>query len=259
MNILFIGDIIGRAGRGVIKELLPELKQEYALDFVVANGENLASGFGMTYETYQEMIDVGIDYFTSGNHIWAKKDFLTFLDDKKIKVLRPANYPSGAPGRGVDHFNIKNKDVYLINLLGQVFTEECLNNPFTTINEIIKRIPKNKIILVDFHAEATSEKNTLGYYLDGRVTAIVGTHTHVATSDYRILPKGTAYITDIGMTGPLDSSIGIDLKPVTQHFLTGLPFKAEIAKGQNIFSALLLNIDDSTSKVQDIKYINKII
>lgn len=261
MNILLIGDIFGRAGRSVIKELLPELKKEHDLDFVVANGENLASGFGMTYDTYQEMIDAGVDYLTSGNHIWAKKEFLPYLDDKKIKVLRPANYPDGAPGRGLVHCKIKGKEVYLINLMGRVFINEELDSPFITAEKILKEIPDNKsnIILVDFHAEATSEKNSLGYYLDGKITAFVGTHTHVATSDYRILPNGTAYITDIGMVGPLDSSIGLDLQMVIKHFLTGVPFKAEIAKGQNIFSALLINVDDSTGKVKDIKYINKII
>lgn len=260
MNILFIGDIIGRPGRKAVKKIIPDLKKEFNLDLVIANGENLASGLGMTYETYREMIHSGIDYFTSGNDIWCKREFMPYLDEQKIKVLRPANYPPETPGRGQAFIKINHQKISLINLMGRVFINEQLENPFLALDQILEQNKKNKsqIIMVDFHAEATSEKNAFGYYADGRVSAVLGTHTHVPTADCRILPKGTAYITDIGMTGGLNSCIGADLKLVTKSFLTGLPLKIEPAKGMVTFNAVLLKINDQTAKVEDMQLINKI-
>lgn len=261
MNILFIGDIVGRPGREAVKKFLPDLKIKENIDLVIANGENLSAGIGMTAKTYLEMVEVGIDYFTSGNHIWSRKDFLPYLDDKKIKVIRPANYPQGVPGRGLANIKFRGHDIYLINLLGRVFLNEQLDNPFLVIRQILDDLPpaKKPIILVDFHAEATSEKNTLAYFLDGRVTAVMGTHTHVPTADYRILPKGTAYISDVGMVGAINSSIGDDLTSITKHFLTGLPFRVEPAEGSVVFNAVVLTIDEKKGLAKDIRLINEII
>lgn len=258
MNILFIGDIIGRPGRSAVKEILPDLKKKLKIDFVIANGENLAAGIGMTLETYEEMKKAGIDYFTSGNHIWNKKDFIPFLDDKKIKVLRPANYPKGVQGRGWEDIEVLGKKIRLINLQGRVFMRDLIDCPFRTVEAIIQLKPKPDIIIIDFHAEATSEKNSLAYYLDGKVTALIGTHTHVQTSDDRILPKGTAYITDAGMVGPINSSIGDDLKHSIHSMLTGMPFVIEPARGEKIFNSVIIKID-SRNKVKLIEPINKVL
>jgi len=258
MNILFIGDIIGRPGRAAVKEILPELKKDLGLDLVIANGENLAAGIGMTLETYEEMKKAGVDYLTSGNHIWKKKDFVPFLDDKKIKVLRPANYPEGVQGRGWEDFEVKGKNVRLINLQGRVFMRDLIDCPFRKVETIIGEHPKPDIIIIDFHAEATSEKNSLAYFLDGKVTAFIGTHTHVQTSDARILPEGTAYITDAGMVGPINSSIGDDLKHSIHSMLTGMPFLIEPADGDRIFNSVLIKTN-TKNKVQSIELKNKII
>ena len=258
MNILFIGDIIGRPGRSAVKEVLKKLKKEYEIDFVIANGENLASGIGMTLDTYEEMNKAGIDYFTSGNHIWKKRDFVPYLDEKKIKVIRPANYPEGVQGRGYEDISIKGKKIRIINLLGRVFMRDLVESPFTVAEEIIKKAPRPDVIFIDFHAEATSEKNSLAYYLDGKVTAVVGTHTHVQTSDNRILPKGTAYISDVGMVGPINSSIGDDLKHAIHSMLTGMPFVIEPASGPKVFNSVLIKIN-SKNKSESITHINKFV
>ena len=256
MNILFIGDIIGRPGRSVVKEILPNLKKELELDFVIANGENLAAGIGMTEETYEEMRKSGIDYFTSGNHIWNKKDFIPFLDDKKTRVLRPANYPLEAPGKGYDDIVIGGKKIRIINLQGRVFMRDLTDCPFRKAEEILSKYPKPDVSIIDFHAEATSEKNSLAYFLDGKATVVIGTHTHVQTNDTRILPKGTAYVTDAGMVGPIDSSIGDDLKHSIHSFLTGLPFTIEPASGRKIFNSVFIKID-SKNKVRNVELLNR--
>lgn len=258
MNILFIGDIIGRPGRSAIKEILPDLKKELEIDLVIANGENLAAGIGMTLDTYEEMKDAGINYFTSGNHIWNKRDFTPFLDDKKIKVLRPANYPEGAQGRGWSDIETAGKKVRLINLQGRVFMRDLIDCPFRTADNLSAIGHKPDIVIIDFHAEATSEKNSLAYYLDGKATAVIGTHTHVQTSDARILPKGTAYITDAGMVGPINSSIGDDLKHSIHSMLTGMPFVIEPATGPKIFNSVLIEIN-SKNKVESIETVNRFI
>lgn len=261
MKILCIGDIVGRPGRATIKKILPKLKLERKIDFVIANGENLAGYLGMTYDTYKEMIDTGIDYFTSGNHIWKKKDFIPFLDKKEIRVLRPANYPEGAAGQGYVTLNLKKKKIAIINLIGKAFMSYCVDytqNPFLEVNKILAK-NKAKITIVDFHGEATSEKKNIGYYLDGRVSCVFGTHTHVATADCQILPKGTAYITDVGMTGSYFSSIGLDFSETINRFTTGIPTKADVAKGKCIFNALLVDIDELSGKTNNVSLINEII
>ncbi len=262
MNILFIGDIVGRSGRNAVKEILPKLKIDKSIDFVIANGENLASGLGMTFSKYKEMRDVGIDYFTSGNHIWDKEEFVPYLDDKKITVLRPANYADNMPGRGVDEVKIGKNIIQIISLQGTAFMPEALENPFHVIDKILanNKSTNKPITIIDFHAETTSEKNSLAYYLDGKITALFGTHTHVQTSDARILPCGTAYITDTGMCGSLNSSIGDELKYAFDHFLTGAPFKIRVEKQKpHIFNAVLIDVDEKSGKPNSIETIQEII
>lgn len=262
MKILFIGDIVGRTGRQAVKKILADLKKEYELDFVIANGENLAGGLGMTFETYREMREAGIDYFTSGNHIWKKQDFVPNLEDKSINILRPANYPEqGVPGRGFVEVKVGKEKLLIINLQGAVFMDEYIGNPFLTADKILSLTPYNLHLatIVDFHAEATSEKVTLGHYLDGRVSAVIGTHTHIATADARILPKGTAYLTDVGMVGSLNSSLGDELAPIINHFKTGLPFKLEVAPFPAVFNAALIDIDSKTALAKNIELISRVV
>jgi len=255
IKILFIGDIVGRPGRRTVREVLPVLKDEESLDFVIANGENLAAGKGMTYDTYQEMIDAGVDYFTSGNHIWNNKEIIEHLDDERVKIIRPINYPEGSPGRGVGRVS---DEVVVINAQGRVFMKDDVDDPFTTILNVVTK-NKDKIILVDIHAEATSEKVALGYYLDGKVSAVLGTHTHVQTSDEKILEKGTGYITDVGMTGPEDSVLGVKKDIIIEKFLTQLPASHKVASGDTIFDAVVLTINKKTKKCTKIKRISKTI
>lgn len=256
MTILFIGDIVGKPGRNAVKALLPEIKQEFAIDLVLANGENLAAGLGMTYEKYQEMREAGIEYFTSGNHIFVKKEFLPHLDDDNVHVLRPANLAGTEPGRGMAIFIWQGKTIQLINLLGKAFMKLETTDYFDYMDNLLERTDAD-IRLVDFHAEATSEKAILGYYLDGKVAAVLGTHTHVPTADERVLPKGTAFQSDIGMTGPLNSSLGAKIAP----FLEGMRYqtfaKYEVAPGPVVFNSTLLVIDDTTNKVTRIERIQR--
>ncbi|MCL5795844.1 MAG: TIGR00282 family metallophosphoesterase [Patescibacteria group bacterium] len=257
MTILFIGDIVGRAGRAVVKKILPSLRKKKNIDFVIANGENVAGGSGMTFETYRELTEAGIDYFTSGNHIFKKSDFIPYLDDKSIKVLRPVNYSGNVPGRGIVTLHLKPYTLNLVNLQGLVFMDEYLDNPFKKIDAMLAKNDKSTITIIDFHGEATSEKVTFGHYLDGRVAAVLGTHTHIQTNDAKILPKGTAYVTDTGMCGALYSSLGDELSDSTNHFLTGLPFKINPAKEKpHIFNAALLDINEKTSKSKSIELVN---
>ena len=230
MKILFIGDIVGKPGRRAVRELLPGIVEEHRIDFVIANCENAAAGLGVTAEIVEELYGARIDVLTSGNHIWDKKEVMEFVDDYET-LLRPANYPEGTPGRGsVVKPTPGGIHVGVINLAGRVFMHP-LDCPFRTAErEIEKMKQKAHVIIVDMHAEATSEKIAMGWYLDGRVTAVLGTHTHVQTADDRILPGGTAYITDVGMTGPFDSVIGIKKEAILQRFLLQIPNKFEVAK-----------------------------
>lgn len=257
MHVLMIGDVIGKPGRIAAKELIRPLRRDYNIDLVIANGENSAGGFGITPETAQELLEYGVDIITSGNHIWKKKDIIPFLQEE-LPVLRPSNYPKGAPGRG--YLTIGN--VVVLNLMGRVFMEP-LDCPFREADRVLEEIGggvSKPIILVDFHAEATSEKQALGWYLDGRVTAVVGTHTHVATADARILRGGTAYVSDLGMVGPLDSVIGTDPNVVVDKFLYQMPHHFTVASGgPKIFNSVLLEIDEDTGVAVSISRIDRTI
>lgn len=242
MKILFIGDIVGRPGREATKLILPKLVKKEKIDFVIANGENLAHGKGMTEKIYLEMREAGIDCFTSGNHIWAKKEFVPLLDDKNIKVLRPANYPPDAPGRGYEIFEIGTSKLVVINLMGRVFFPVDLDCPFRKLDEILKEIGEMPTI-VDFHAEATSEKRAFGFYAQNKVSAVFGTHTHISSADEEIMGGKMAYISDVGMVGVHDSVLGVEKELIIQKFLDQILTRHELAEGEVEFNAVILEID----------------
>jgi hypothetical protein len=256
VKLLFIGDIIGKPGRQVISRELHRLVDRYMVDLVIANGENAAGGFGITEETANELYKCGIDVLTSGNHIWDKKDSLNFIN-RAEKLLRPANYPDGTPGRGSALFTTAGgRKVAVLNLEGRVFMNN-LECPFRTADrEISQLCTETPIIFVDFHAEATSEKASLGWYLDGRVSALIGTHTHIQTADERILPGGTAYLTDAGMTGGFDSVIGVKKEEPIMKFLSQLPVKFEVAKNNLRLNGVVVVVDEQTGKALSIERIN---
>lgn len=244
LKILFVGDIVGKPGRKILKNQLNGIINEEEVDLVIANGENAAGGFGITYEVSQEILASGVDVITLGNHTWDNREINRVLDEE-IKVVRPANYPEGTPGQGY-YITETTKGVLVgvVNLLGQVFLEP-LRCPFRVADECVNKLTrKTKVIIVDIHAEATSEKAALGWYLDGRVTAVLGTHTHIPTADERILPKGTGYITDVGMTGPIDSVLGIDPEIIINKFLTKRPARFEVAAGPTKLDGVILEVDE---------------
>jgi hypothetical protein len=243
MNILFIGDIVGAPGRRVLTELLPRAVDHYCIDLVVANGENASGGLGITPQVADQFLSQGVDLLTSGNHIWKHKEILSYLNDTD-RLLRPANYPPDAPGRGLAVVETAaGERVAVINLEGRVFMSS-LECPFRTVDQLLNTLPPEvKIILVDMHAEATSEKQALGWYLDGRVSAMVGTHTHVQTADERILPGGTGYISDVGMTGPVDSVIGMKREIILERFLTQRPQPFRVATQNMQLQGVVLTID----------------
>ena len=250
MRLLMIGDVIGRPGRRALQSFLPALHSEYNVNFVIANGENSASGLGITLSTARELIDLGVDVITTGNHVWARKEIFPYLDDE-LPIIRPLNYPPTAPGRGF----ISVGNVTVVNLIGRIFMKEA-DCPFRTMDSFLEqRKTKNRIIVVDFHAEATSEKMAMGRYLDGKVSAVLGTHTHVGTIDTFILPNGTAYVTDVGMVGPINSVIGDNPDTVLNSFLTGMPHRLSVGDGRSSFSAVLVDIDEATGKATNIKRI----
>ena len=253
MLILAIGDIIGSPGRRAVKELLPSLRQQYGINIVIANGENVAGGLGLTLTTAEELFNAGVDVITSGNHIWAQKEIINYLDSE-MSILRPLNYPPNVPGKG---FLIFNNQAVVINLIGRTFigNYDC---PFRAMDKLLAKLePKPAVIIVDFHAEATSEKMAMGRYLDGRVSAVLGTHTHVGTIDAQILSKGTAYVTDIGMTGPINSIIGDDTEAVLQRFLSIIPNRLTVAKGKVTFNAILISVEEETGKAKSIERISR--
>ena len=253
MRILAIGDIIGKPGRKAVKEILPGLRHEYNINLVVGNGENTAGGLGLTPGTAEELFDSGIDVITTGNHIWAQKEIIPYLEGEPA-ILRPLNYPPANPGRGY----LLKKKALIVNLVGRVFIGH-FDCPFRAMDQLLAEFEHKSIpIIVDFHAEATSEKVAMGKYLDGRVSAVLGTHTHVGTIDAHILPGGTAYVTDIGMVGPIDSVIGDDPNSVIDRFLTQIPSRLSVAKGNVSFDAILVEVDKKTGKAVDIKRIQKI-
>jgi metallophosphoesterase (TIGR00282 family) len=254
VRILFISDIVGKPGRRILRERLPGLLDEYQVDFCVANGENAAGGVGLTGEVADDLFGLGIHVLTSGNHIWHKPEIRDLISNEP-RILRPANYPSGAPGRGARVFEAANRvQVGVLNLFGRVFIPVSLDCPFRTATEQVDKLRETTpVILVDMHAEATSEKIAMGWYLDGRVSAVVGTHTHIQTSDERILPDGTAYLTDVGMTGPWRSVIGVKCEPAIQRFLTGLPQRFETASGPAQINAVFLTVDAASGRAQTIE------
>lgn len=255
MRVLMIGDVVGRPGRRAVRKLVPQLRHELELDMVVANGENVAGGIGITPQTANELLDSGVDVITTGNHVWKKREIFPYLQED-LPIVRPANYPPRSPGRG---FLLQN-DVGVLNLIGRVFMEP-LDCPFREAERSLKRLKEAgaKIILVDFHAEATSEKQAMGWFLDGRVSAVVGTHTHVPTADHRIMPDGSAYVTDLGMVGPQNSVIGTDANAVLDRFLTQMPASFSVAKGPVMFNSVLIEIDGESGRAISIERVDRLV
>lgn len=249
MKILIIGDIVGRPGRETVAKGIRQLKESHEFDLIIANGENMAHGSGMTQRTYKEVRDYGVDFFTTGNHIFKNKDILPLLEDESIPIIRPANYPPGNPGRGEQLVEIGGQLLLIVNLMGRVFMGRQLDCPFRKIDEILASYEDQALagILVDFHAETTSEKIAFKHYVDGRVSAVWGTHTHVQTADDQLTNQQMAYITDLGMTGPIDSVIGAKKEPIINSFLKQVSFKLEPADGRCIFSGIVIEIVGRTS------------
>ncbi|WP_409509705.1 2',3'-cyclic-nucleotide 2'-phosphodiesterase [Bacillus spizizenii] len=254
MRILFIGDVVGSPGRDMVKEYVPKLKIKYKPHFTIINGENAAHGKGLTEKIYHSLIQSGADAITMGNHTWDKKEIFDFIDDVP-NLVRPANFPEGTPGKGITYVKANGKELAVINLQGRTFLPP-LDDPFLKADELIAEASKRTpYIFIDFHAEATSEKLALGWYTDGRASAVVGTHTHVQTADNRILPKGTAYITDVGMTGPYDGILGMDRETIIKRFKTNLPVRFTVAEGKTTLSGVVIDIDDQTKKAVKIERI----
>lgn len=258
MNILFIGDIFGRPGRTIVKERLPEIVKQHSIDLVIANGENAAAGFGITPALAEELFDLGVDVMTTGNHIWDKREIIDYFQmadgnphSPARRLLRPANFPAHLPGVGLYEGKKKGVGYAVINLQGRVFMGQS-DDPFRVADRLLEQI-ESKIVFVDFHAEATSEKIAFGWYLDGRVTAVVGTHTHVPTADETVLPKGTAYMTDVGMTGPYDSVIGVKKELVVDKFLSGMPARFEAASGDVRLCALVVEANEETGHARRVE------
>mgnify|MGYP005841730587 CR=1 FL=1 len=258
MRLLFIGDIVGNPGRKAVKEVVPRLRRELSIDFCIANCENAAGGSGITYVVAQELYKSGIDAITMGNHTWSKKEISNFIDSDP-KIVRPANYPEGLPGKGSAVIEGSKGSIGILNLMGRVYMD-IIDCPFRTAQKELEYLKSFvKVILVDMHAEATSEKCALAWYLDGKVSCVIGTHTHVQTSDERILPCGTGYLTDAGMTGPYEGIIGVDREIVIEKFLKNIPVRFEVAKGDVQFNGVVLDIDEKTGKTTSINRITKIL
>jgi metallophosphoesterase (TIGR00282 family) len=255
MNILIIGDVVGSPGRGILKKALPIVFEKHEIDYCIANAENAAGGFGVTKDVCDELLDAGVDCLTSGNHVWDKKDIMGVVD-LIPQLLRPLNYPEGQPGRGdyVGKGKRSGIPVATLNLSCRVFMHGSIDDPFRLGSEAVKRLREEaRIVIVDVHGEASSEKTALGHHFDGEVAAVVGTHTHVPTCDHRILPKGTAYCTDLGMTGPYDSVIGVEKEAVLRRFLTGMRTRFETARGDPRFAAAVVDADPETGLARSIE------
>ncbi|WP_339230574.1 TIGR00282 family metallophosphoesterase [Aeribacillus sp. FSL K6-2833] len=254
MKVLFVGDVVGAKGREMVEQYLPKLKKKYNPEVTIVNGENSAHGKGITMKIYQKLLSLGVQAVTMGNHTWDKKEIFEFIDEAKA-LIRPANFPEGTPGKGIVYVEADGKELAVINLQGRTFLP-AIDCPFRKADELIQEAKKRTpYIFVDFHAEATSEKQAMGWYLDGKVSAVVGTHTHVQTADERILDKGTAFITDVGMTGPYDGILGVDREAVLKKFLTNLPVRFEINEGRGQLNAVLVEIEEGTGKAKSIKRI----
>ena len=253
MRILAVGDLVGECGLNRLKQTLPRIKEEKMIDFVIVNAENVSGGMGITIKDFNELLKLGIDVITMGNHTWAKKDIFEFIDNPKL--LRPANYSKGIVGKGMNIYECKGKKIAVINLIGRTDMNVLSENPFTVVENLLKEI-KVDIVIIDFHAEATAEKIALGYYLDGKATAIFGTHTHVQTADEDITKKGLGYITDLGMTGPKESVIGMNKEASIKRFLTSLPERYKVAEGESIFNACIFEINEDNCRTIKIERIN---
>ena len=247
MKILVIGDIVGKGGRIAVKKIVPKLKKEHQCAFCIVNGENIAGGAGLTSKCIDEITQCGVDVITSGDHVWGQKEFVSSISRYK-NVLRPANFNSSQPGRGYGIFNIPiGGTICVINLIGRVFISQYSDNPFNTVDKILEDVKsRTNLIFVDFHAEATSEKIAMGHHLDGRVTAMYGTHTHVATADERVLPKGSAYISDIGMVGGINSVIGRDVDSVLNAFKTGMPHRFKVVDREIVLNGIIVDVNEKT-------------
>jgi metallophosphoesterase (TIGR00282 family) len=256
IRLLFIGDIVGRPGRDLVRRGVAALRDYHQLDLVIANAENAAAGFGITRELGEQILDAGVDVMTSGNHIWDKKEAIDYIGIEP-RLLRPANFPAGVPGNGSYIARTSGgESVGVINVMGRVFMLN-IDDPFAgVLKEIEKVRQRARVILVDFHAEATSEKIAMGWHLDGRVTAMVGTHTHVQTADERILPKGTAYLTDVGMTGPHDSVIGVEIEAALGRFITAMPARFETASANPRLNGVIVEADEATGLATDVERIS---
>jgi hypothetical protein len=254
LNVLLIGDIVGKLGRRTVAAVLPELRKERGLGLVVANGENTAGGRGLTPGKADELFRAGIDVITSGNHIWENREIYPTLDDPNAPIIRPMNYPEGVPGRG---WHVHG-GVAILNAMGRTFMGVTIDDPFRAVDRALKELAGCRVRILDFHAEATSEKIALAYYLDGRISAVVGTHTHVPTSDTRILPNGTAYVTDLGMCGALHSVLGMDTERVIERFLTQTPNRFDpVEKGPAVFNSVLIRIDEETGRAISIERVDR--
>ncbi len=253
MNILLIGDVVGKAGRRAIACLLPEIRRDHDLDIVIANGENAAGGKGLTPSTADEMFEAGVEIITSGNHIWRYNEIYSYLDSE-APVLRPLNYPEGAPGRGF----LCHNGVAVINLRGRTFMPGALDCPFRAADDALANIGDCNTVIVDMHAEATSEKAAMAWYLNGRVSAVIGSHTHIPTADARILPKGTAFVTDVGMVGSRDSILGVVKQPVIDAFLNQLPTRFTTDEhGPVVFNSVLIQVDEASGRATGVQRIDR--
>ncbi len=254
-RILFVADVVGKPGRDAVKAILPAVKKDLEPQLTILNGENAAGGFGLTAKLVAELKSAGADVITTGNHVFAQKEFVPELPTLE-RVLRPANYPPDAPGRGWCVVEAGGHEVLVMNLIGRIFLDP-LDDPFRAADQILSAHPDVKVVFCDMHAEATSEKTAMGWYLDGRASAVVGTHTHIPTADARVLPGGTAYVTDVGMVGPRDSCIGMDKKVVIQRFLSGVPNRFVVASGPVTFNSVLVTINPSTGRATSIQRIDR--
>lgn len=253
MRVLVLGDVVGRPARRAVRELVPALIEKEEIDLVVANAENAAGGMGVDIKSANELLSAGIQVLTSGNHIWKKKEIYPFLDERE-NLLRPANFPAGAPGKGWCVWQQNGRRALIINLQGRVFMPNHVDDPFRCVDELLRQHgAQSRIVIVDMHAEATSEKYAMGWYLDGRASLVFGTHTHVQTADERILPCGTAYITDVGMCGPFDSVIGMEKDTVIRGFITQLPRLFEVAQDNVVLQGVIADIDDENGRTREIR------
>lgn len=252
MRVLMIGDVVGKAGRQAVLERLPRLRSAHSVDFVVCNAENAAAGIGITSDIARTFLDSGIHVLTLGNHAWGKREVYTYMDEE-ARLLRPANYPPGVPGQGYGVFSSPGGPIGVVSLQGRTFMDP-VDDPFRAIDTILETLQlKTRVVFIDFHAEATSEKQAFGWYVDGRVSAVVGTHTHVQTADERILPGGTAYLTDVGMTGPVDSIIGMKRDIILSRFTSLLPARFEVAEGEAQLCGVLIDVDTATGHATHIQ------